>query len=284
MAWTIDDAFKGFHAAINLSGDNRAAANKRKDWVVDRLAGNMTVLDAFTFGSIPRFTALKDHADADVLVVLHYGNHIEGRQPATVLNNVKAALGNIGTVRRNGQAITVKFDSWPNLDVVPAARYRDSDGTVSHYEIPDSVRGAWIKTKPRLHAKQIEDAASVRGPVFRQVIKMAKDWNRRQTPRLQSYHIEVIALKAVPSQQDYTWSMYQWFKEAQNAIDFYWHEGQDVSQYLDWSAASKLKTLLGNTTSTALTAWSAGYGPSPDHKLAITNWKSIFGQRFPAYG
>ena len=65
MAWTTNDAFKGFHAAINLSGDNRAAANKREDWVVGRLAGKMTVLDAFTFGSIPRLTALNDHADAD---------------------------------------------------------------------------------------------------------------------------------------------------------------------------------------------------------------------------
>ena len=35
--------------------------------VVGRLAGKVTVLDAFTFGSIPRFTALKDHADSDVL-------------------------------------------------------------------------------------------------------------------------------------------------------------------------------------------------------------------------
>jgi Second Messenger Oligonucleotide or Dinucleotide Synthetase domain len=284
MAWTIDDAFRGFHTAINLSGDNRAAANTRKDWVVGRLAGKMTVVDAFTFGSIPRFTALKDHADADVLVVLHYGQHINGRQPATVLNNVKTALGSIGTVRRNGQAITVKFNSWPDLDVVPAARYGNSDGTVAYYEIPDSVRGVWIQTKPRLHAKQVEDAASTRGPVFRQVIKMAKDWNRRQTPRLQSYHIEVIALKSVPANGDYAWSMYKWFDEAQNAIGFYWHEGQDVSQYISWSDASRLKTLLVNTTSTARSAWSAGYGSSPNPKTAITRWKSIFGQRFPGYG
>ena len=73
-------------------------------------------------------------------------------------------------------------------------------------------------------------------------------------------------------------------EEAQKAIDFYWHEGQDVSQYLNWSDASKLKTLLANTTSTALNAWSAGCRTPPNHKTAITKWKSIFGQRFPGYG
>jgi Second Messenger Oligonucleotide or Dinucleotide Synthetase domain len=284
MAFLVDTAFTQFHNKINLSGDHRADANRRKDWVVSRLNTHFTILDAFSFGSIPKFTALREHADADVMVVLHWSKHIKDRQPATVLLNVKNALGTTAaSVRRNGQAVSLKFNTWPAVDIVPAARFKDSAGVTTHYEIPDMNRGIWLPTYPRKHASQIQNFAGTHGANFRQVIKMVKHWNRRQAVPLQSYHIEVIALQMTTSWNDIPWAIFKWFEAASQAVRFCWHDGANVGGYLTHDQSTKAEARLREVTSIARPAWSATYRRA-DHQTAIRLWKSIFGSEFPAYG
>src|SRR5688572_2190486 len=125
MAYTVEAAFNEFYDAINLSGDHRSTANARKDALISLLSGKFDVLEAFGTGSIPRFTALKGRADVDVMVALHYGKHIKGKTPTQVLQDVREALAYKTTVRKNGQAVTLYYDTWPNVDVVPVARVQD---------------------------------------------------------------------------------------------------------------------------------------------------------------
>lgn len=283
MAWTVGRAFEDYHDAIKLPGEHRTTANARKDWILRQLSGRLTVLDGFAMGSIPKYTALSGYADVDVLVALHYGQHIKDRKPSSVLSTLKTALGpGAGAVRRNGQAVTVKFQSWPNVDVVPASRLVDN-GRTTGYEIPDMNREVWLTTKPRTHDKRIADAAAANGPHFRQVIKMIKDWNRRQSKRLQSYHIEAIALDGGWSWSDYSWAVYQFFQAAQTKLSFHWYDAENVAGYLDWQAQQTIGQQLRTATSAANSGWFADYSLH-DHKAAIGHFKSIFGQRFPSYG
>ncbi|MEW1830712.1 nucleotidyltransferase [Streptomyces sp. NPDC088196] len=286
MAWTVPYAFDQFFTAINLPGDHRALANTRKDWIVRRIGSSLEILDSFPMGSIPRFTALKDHADLDIILVLHFTKHIKDKKPSTVLSNVKSALGSgAGSIRRNGQAVTMKFASWPDVDVVPAARYRNDDGAISHYEIPDMNREEWIKTKPNLHARQMREAASDRGVNFRRVVKMIKEWNRRQDISIQSYHLEVIALRmSGVDWDDIGWAVYQWFVKAENSLYWLWHEEKDVAEYLSPEKAGKAKNQIGEAKNQALTAWSYTFNGKDNNREAIRIWRSIFGNKFPAYG
>ncbi len=97
MSWTTEGAFEAFYGAINLSGEHRLDAQARREWVVNRLRANgLDVIESMPFGSIPRYTALKEHADVDVLVALHYNKHIDGRKPSQVLSTVRAALAATG--------------------------------------------------------------------------------------------------------------------------------------------------------------------------------------------
>lgn len=284
MAYTVDWAFRTFHNSINLSGDHRSVANSRKDWIVKRLRANLTVLDAFTIGSIPRYTALSGHADLDVLVVLHWTNHLKDRLPSTVLQNVKTALGaGAGKPRRNGQAVTMNFTTWPAVDVVPAARYKTDGGAVDYYAIPDMNREIWLRSRPRLHGRHIAAEVADSGSKFREIIKMLKHWNRRQDVRLQSYHIEVIALQMTCGWDDYSWSIYKWFEAAIPAVKWCWHESEDVSGYLSFSQANRAQARLIQIRDIANQAWYADYSKK-DAQRSITLWKSIFGQQFPAYG
>ncbi len=284
MPYTAAYAFDLFYAAINLSGDHRGAANARKDWIVRRLSLSMDVVEARAIGSIPRYTALAGHADLDVLVALHYGRHIKGRSPATVLANVKRALGTgAGAYRRNGQAVTVTFQSWPNVDVVPAARVAE-DGEVTHFEIPDMGRGVWLRTNPDVHAAKMRAAAAERGPGFRQAITMIKHWNRRQDIRLQSYHAEVIALQTQCEWDEPGWAIVQWFETASGATHWCWDGEADASAYLSRDRAAKAAVRLTECRSLATRAWAMTYGGDSDDKAAIGLWRSLFGMQFPAYG
>jgi hypothetical protein len=283
MPYTAAFAFDLFYDAINLRGDHRAAANDRKDWIVDRLRGSMDVLEARAIGSIPRYTALAGHADLDIFVALHYGNHIKGKTPAAVLADVKAALGSgAGDYRRNGQAVTVTFASWPNVDVVPAARY-STDGTVTHFEIPDMRRGDWIRTNPTRHAWKIRAAAEARGPGFRQAITMMKHWNRRQDVRLQSYHVEVIALQTDCMWDEPGWAVVRWLETASGLTHWCWDGDADASAYLTWDRAEVAASRFKECAALATRAWARTYG-SDDDEGAIRLWRSLFGPAFPAYG
>ncbi|MBZ6229359.1 nucleotidyltransferase domain-containing protein [Streptomyces olivaceus] len=286
MAWTVAYAFDQFYSNINLPGDHRTLANTRKDWILRRIGSSLDVLDSFPMGSIPRFTALKGHADLDIMLVLNYGKHIKDKKPSSVLLNLKSALGSgAGSVRRNGQAVTMKFISWPDVDVVPAARYRKDDGKISHYEIPDMNREEWIETKPNLHSRQMLGASSARGSNFRRVVKMVKDWNRRQDVSIQSYHVEVIALKMQGVDWDDTgYAVYQWFQQAETSMQWLWHEGKDVSEYLSLERALKVKSQVADARNKSLSAWYQTYGERDNHREAIRIWRSVFGNNFPTYG
>jgi hypothetical protein len=287
VALLVDSAFTEFHAQINLLGDHRTTASTRKDWIVRRLSPYYNILDAFAIGSIPKYTALRDHADLDVMVVLHFGEHIRGKTPAKVLEDVRTMLGTgAGSVRRNGQAVTMRFKSWPNVDVVPASvSYADHiKKTVDHYNIPDMHRGVWLRTRPRKHAKAIESAATSNGPQFRQVIKMVKEWNRRQVVRLQSYHVEVIALKMRSDFDDYSWAVYQWFETAKEHIWSCYQNGQDITDYFATGQRTVMLELLKQAEDLAHEAWYLTYNGRARDKEAIACWRKVFGQRFPAYG
>lgn len=287
MAFTVSAAFDQFYGNINLSGDHRDTANGRRDHIVSLLKKNLDVLEAFPSGSIPRFTAVRGYADVDVIAALHYSKHIKDKTPAQLLQSVRDTLAEYKTgVRKNGQAVTLFYQSWPNVDIVPCARWVDNQGNVTHYEIPDMNRGVWISSRPKLHSKQIEDRSSACGPSFRKIIKMVKWWNHKHSDYLQSFHIEVMALRALTSGlSDLSWDVFTYFKEAATLIQSsLWHESGTVDDYLTWADREEARKRLETARDLARDAWYATFGNNNDQKTAISKWRQVFGDKFPEYG
>jgi len=287
MAYTVAAAFDAFYENINLSGDHRQTANARRDNVVDTLSKKFEIVESFATGSIPKFTALKGQADLDVMVALHYGKHIKDKTPTQVLQDVRAALAEWRTgARKNGQAVTLHYVTWPNVDIVPVSRVVNDDGSVSHYNVPDSNTDNWIPSRPKLHASNIESKSSDCGYNFRRIIKMIKHWNKIHSDYLQSYHIEVLALKAFDTNLDDTpWQVFQFFEKARPLLTTnLWHELGYADDYLSWSDRQEVLKRFDTAISKSRYAWSRTYNDTNDHKGAIEIWKQIFGDEFPAYG
>lgn len=287
MATNVFAAFEEFYNAINLTGDHREIAGKRRDRVIELIGNRLTVLEAFATGSIPRYTALREHADLDVIVALHFGKHIRGNKPSEVLQLVRDAFSGYRTsLRRNGQAVTLYYNTWPSVDVVPVSRVVSKEGNVTHYAIPDMNSETWISARPKLHSQQLAKRAALCGANFRRVIKIIKHWNERKGCLLQSYHIEVMALRTfVTPMNDITWEVFQFFSEASTlASGLLFHEADVVDAYLSWPSRISAVAALSAARDRARSAWHYTYGTNSSHREAIEEWRAVLGNSFPTYG
>jgi len=285
MPYTVAVSFDQFLDKISISGDQHSIAIARRDRVVSLLENTFTIVEAFPTGSIPKRTAVKG-SDLDVIVVLHYSKHIKGKTPTEVLASVQAALTKYRTgVRRNGQAVTLYYDTWPNVDIVPVSR-TDDGSNVLHYNVPDMNQGIWLSSKPKRHAQNIAERVRTFGPEFRRVIRIIKWWNQQHSSYLQSYHLEVMALSSLNGSFDsYPWAVFTVFDRACELVKSpLSYEGSYVDGYLTQSDRAEALKRLETARDKSRDAWYATHGSNDDHKKAIELWRQIFGDRFPSYG
>ena len=287
MPYTVEASFTAFCEEINLGGEHRETAKARRDDIVGKLSKTFTILESFSGGSVPKYTALKEHADLDVMVALHYSEHIKGKTPTQVLQSVRDALAEWRTgVRSNGQAVTLHYKTWPNVDIVPVSRTSDNAGNVLHYNVPNSNNDTWIVSKPKTHANTIETKSSTCGYNFRRIIKMVKHWNRIHSEYLQSYHIEALALRVFDSNLDDTpWNIFHFFEKARPLLTSkLLYDTGYVDDYLTYSDRQEILKRFDTAIEKSRSAWHRTYVPNNDHGSAIEIWKQVFGSKFPAYG
>ncbi len=281
---TVPVSFDRFFKDINLAGDHRATVTQRRDWLVDLLKQNFEVLEAFPSGSMAQCTALRA-SDIDIMVALDR-TYIKNKKPSQVLQSVRNALAQYRTkLRHNGQAVTLCFDSWPNIDVVPAGQVAHN-GAVLYYFIPDMNEEAWLATNPKKHSGDIEGRSASCGPWFRKIIKMAKWWSQQNGGCMQSYHIEVIALRTyMYSISDVPWEVFRFFDSATNLCQSsLWHDFGFADSYLTYTSRQSLVALLAESRDLAREAWYYTYGERNEHEGAIHSWRKLFGNAFPVYG
>ena len=289
MAYYVPTAFDTFFDNINLSGDHRSTAAARRDRLVSLLKNDFDILEAFPTGSIPRYTAVRGYADLDVMVALHWSKHIKDKKPSEVLKAVQKSLAEYRTgVRRNGQAVTLYYESWPNVDIVPVSRVTGSDDSLLYYNVPDMNHEEWIPSNPKRHSDAMQAQNQSFGEQFKKIVKMVKWWNHQHSSLLEGYHIEVIALRSLTGTfNNYSWDVFKFFDSACTlAASLMWHDGGVVDNYLylNSSAREEILKRLRTARDKARDAWHATYGQNSDHKKAIEIWRQIFGDKFPAYG
>jgi hypothetical protein len=289
MAYSVPYSFDLFFDDINLSGDHRSIAAERRDRLISLLEKDFEIVEAFPTGSIPRFTAVRDRADLDVMVALHWSKHIKDKKPSEVLAAVQETLAEYKTgVRRNGQAVTLYYKTWPNVDIVPVSRVMNDGGTVSHYKVPDMNHEEWISSNPKRHSDEMLSRNQSFGDEFKKIVKMIKWWNHQHSCLLEGYHIEVMALQSlIGTFSNYPWEIYTFFKSACTlAQTLMWNDGGVVDNYLylDPNTRSEIIKRLTKARDKACAAWYETAGTNTNDKKAIELWGQIFGSKFPTYG
>lgn len=283
MPYTVAVSFDKFIENISVSGNLSETANSRSQSIVTLLDKDFSILEAFPLGSLVSGTALKGYADADVMLVLHYGNHIEGKSPTQVLQNVRDKLSEYNTrmAKKNGQAVTLYFKTWPNVDVVPASRVSDN-GQFYCYKIPNMNDNTWIETRPKVHVQNMVGMSTSKI----NLVKMIKEWNRKHSSYLSSFHIEAMALSYGDFYEDYAWHVFKFFEHMFEKIQYKIPSpsglGGYVDDYLSYSDRQEAKKRIETALARSRNAWSDSYNKKDIE--SIEGFGGIFGERFPSYG
>jgi hypothetical protein len=162
----------------------------------------------------------------------------------------------------------------------------NGDGTVNYYSVPDMNTGRWLQSRPRKHAKQIETKASECGSKFKPIIRMIKQWSKEHSDLLESFHIEVMAIRGLSGIIiDYPWSVFQYFDQAAKlASSSLAYETGYADDYLDWTQRKEVVKRFETARDKARDAWYMTYNGRSQHEKAIEIWRQVFGERFPTYG
>jgi hypothetical protein len=283
LPYTIPFTFDAFIERISITGNQADTAESRCKSIVSLLDKEFEIIEAFSLGSLVSETSLSGYADADVMLVLHHGLHAEGKSPTEFLQLVRDKLSDYNTrmAKKNGQAVTLYFKTWPNVDIVPAYRVTDN-GSIYCYKIPNANDNTWIETRPKIHINNMKNISEQKV----HLIKMIKEWNRKHSSYLSSFHIEVMALSYDDFSSDYAWHAFKFFEHMHIKIQTYIPSPSGVSgfvdDYLSYSdrleATNRIETALGKSRD----AWAAHY--NNNDKESIEKFGKIFGDRFPSYG
>lgn len=280
VPYLMSTSFDRLLGNITVPGDARRVANGRRDRITGLLADAFTTLGAFATGSMVRGTGLNGVSDVDVMLVLHYGNHVKGKTPRQLLEDVREVLSkyNAKIVKKNGQAVTLYFTTWPNVDIVPAYQIQ---GASEILKIPNANTGNWISTSPTTH-----DRAMAMLPVRRrQLVRMVKCWNHAHSSFLESFHLEQIALQAgvahdgAPwAEDDWPWALKGYFEKAIDLTT----PAATISESYGTAEWVELRSRLARGRDLSTEAWHAVR--RADIEDAVDRCRILFGGDFPAYG
>lgn len=294
MAVTVSSAFEKFRANLEPTGLQKEIISARQNAVRDVVASDLGVLDHFLTGSYARSTLIAPlaNADVDIFFVLEsryyqYYNDGQNGGQAGLLDLVKRTLKKTYTrtpdISRNGQAVTIRFEDF-QVDVVPAF-HRQGGG----YFIADAIGQKWIPTDPKKHVEIFTAANKWHNGNLVPLIKMIKRWNTYSGQHFRSFHLEVLALQILTNItiSDFPSGIRYFFWKAIELIPKKNLDpagyGGDIGSYLN--TREKIDDAVGKMTLAFQRAAKAEELSGQIYATdAINQWRTIFGDYFPAYG
>lgn len=301
MASTVRSAFTEFAARLEPTGTQRSDAATKHSGVRDCLNSTLFVDTAFLIGSYVRWTLIRPPDDIDLLVVLDYSKH--GADYYIAFNGAQSALQRFHTllktcypytpIRKDHPAVYLNFSTY-GFDVIPAFR-RNGGG----YVIPSRFGSGWVTTDPQKHAERTTAMNKATGNYFVPLVKMFKSWNRSHFNRLTGFHLEMAMADAWPRASSlsypYTSQLITYMSYAQAAAALFTALANQLSystpdpaglspnidEYLAYEDRTRTRQRLETAAVEAQIA--IRHEERGDHYSAITKWRSIFDDLFPAY-
>jgi hypothetical protein len=301
MATTVRGAFEEFAVRLEPTEAQKKDAATKQIGVRDCLNAKLWVANTFLTGSYARQTMIRPPSDIDLFVVLDYSKH--GQDYYHGYNGEQNALERFHSIlkecypytpiRKDHPAVHLDFSTY-GFDVIPAF-----NRTGGGYVIPNPAGAGWISTNPQKHADRTTAMNKATGGYSVPLVKMLKAWNRLHYEKLTGFHLEMMLADAWPT----SWSSisystqpvaYSSFSDAAAALfpalssklQYSMQDpagvGDSIDGYLSWDDRTRTRQRLDSAAQEAHIA--LRHAARGDHYSAITKWRDIFGDPFPAYG
>lgn len=296
---TVDEAFRKFKSRLELNEREQKNASARQNEVRDYLDTKFAIANSFLTGSYARHTKTKPLKDIDIFFVLKDSErHYRDNSPSVIIKDFYNALVDKygdDAVNKQTRSVNVDFgvtvDTDDNtdyrivsVDVVPAFTAGDD------FEIPDTDRGNWIKTNPKVHAEKATTAHQAFSNEWKGLVRMVKYWNNNSRhgadkPVKPSFLIEVMALECLYGgwQGRFDYELQALFSTLADRIFDTWSDpaglGPAISNGMDDSRKNRARDLLMAASRDASNAINlTRQGRNGD---ALKAWRALFGPKFP---
>ena len=253
--------------------------------------------DTFLSGSYKRDTAIRPRIidgeetrpDVDIIVVT---NHTLDDDPRQVLNLLHQTLGEkYDDIQKQARSVGISTAT-VNMDVVPIIAPAGVDGALY---IPDRKLECWLQTNPPRHTSWSTEVNQDTEGRFKKLVKLTKWWrreNRTISKRPKGFVVECIVAECMDRVETQYVELFLGMLEA--IVDRYRaFINLDIVPHIDDPGVP------GNSVTAGITAASfrGFYNKVQDHAelgrqaqreedsdKALTMWREIFGDRFPAAG
>ncbi len=228
-----DDVISGVRNQIDASDAPLGEVRTRLTFVKKIADGFAGALRTYSSGSIAHHTMIAPVTDGDGGVVLdrrcypELGPEGGGEAPREVAEKLCALLGpeireryphaRCGTSKRGpkiyfGEPVEGQD---PTVDLVIALTRRESEGLW----IPNLKKDTWEASDPERHAVLFNGGALAVRRTRRQVIRLAKAWNRQfSDPAFCSFHLSALALESVQGGLGLPAALGQFFADAASSL------------------------------------------------------------------
>jgi hypothetical protein len=293
MATTIQQSFLLLKKNLEISDLQETTVSTRQKAIRGVIESGLTVLDSFLTGSYARKTMIAPlkEADVDIFVVLNsqYFHRYQGQNggPAGLLDLVKSTLKKTYTrtpdISRNGQAVSIRFEDF-EVDVIPGF---DRQG--GGYLIPNSTTRSWLSTDPKRHVEIMSAENLAHDGQLVPLIKMVKGWNKGIDKYFRSFHLEVLALEILHGVKisDFPSGVRYYFDRARTVITKKNLDpagyGDDIGRYISGQTAVQ-EAVEKFQLAYDRAAKAEDFARRGLIEHAVTMWKKVFGDYFPAYG
>lgn len=287
IAKTILESFKQLKTNLEITDLQHSTVSARQQNVRKVVENEFTVLDSFLTGSYSRHTMIAplSEADVDIFIILHSSYYKKDGQ-ADLLDKLRRALLKKYTktpkISRNGQAVTITFSDFI-VDVVPAFN-RNGGG----FLIPNSIKNVWISTNPKTHVDIMSSENDKHNGDLIPIVKMIKGWNKNINHAFVSFYLELLAIKIFKNVtiSDYPSGMRYFFDKGREEIKYKVKDPVEYGGQI--SGLDNISTVeeAGSRFEKAYNRAKKGeeYERIGNAESAISEWKKIFGNYFPAYG
>jgi predicted nucleotidyltransferase len=286
MATSIPEAFNKLKSNLSVTNIQEFTISDRQKAVREVVEKQFKVEKSFLTGSYQRSTAIPplSELDVDIFVVLE-PSYFHANKPSQLLDKVRSALPEryprTPKIRRNGQAVTIRFADF-GVDVVPAFNRRGGG-----FLIPDSKSETWISTDPKVHTEHLTRENTKHDGLLVPLVKMAKAWNRGINGAFSGFYLELLTAHVLSKSKVH---------DLAGGISLVLDKGREAvrDSMADPTGFGTVRGLEAvTTTADAVDRFKTAYDRAQraldfDRRgytsRAFEEWRSVFGDYFPTYG
>lgn len=235
-------------------------------------------------GSYGRYTGISGISDLDMLYIMPASKWDKYKNsPQTLLADTRDALKErypTTDIVYDRLVVDVNFNDF-TFEVQPVFEESDDDGII-HYKYPDTKKGGYCITKPRLEQKAMTDFKNEHGTHHRLLCKMARAWKNNVGVGMGGLLIDTLAYNFLNDNSNLDWSTFSSFDTlSRDFLEYLKNQPKrDHYQALGSNQDVKVKHPFRNKAKESYKKAKEACNKL-DESERNELWRDVFGNKFP---